>query len=83
MSLTASELGKVLVGSLSIFLLDPEVAMIDWYGHVLISKCMNKHLKYRRLASFLPDLILQLWRKIDRRPGTSTTSWTGNGGLDL
>ena len=30
----------------------------------------------------LPDLILQLWRKIGRRPGTITTSRTGNGGLD-
>ena len=30
----------------------------------------------------LPDFILQPWRKIGRRPGTITTSQTGNGGLD-
>ena len=30
----------------------------------------------------LPDFISQLWRKIGRRPGTNTTSRTGNGGLD-
>ena len=30
----------------------------------------------------LPDFISQPWRKIGRRPGTNTTSWTGNGGLD-
>ena len=30
----------------------------------------------------LPDFISQLWRKIGRRPGTITTSRTGNGGLD-
>ena len=29
----------------------------------------------------LPDFILQPWRKLGRRPGTSTTSRTGNGGL--
>ena len=30
----------------------------------------------------LPDFISQPWRKIGRRPGTITTSRTGNGGLD-
>ena len=30
----------------------------------------------------LPDFISQPWRKIRRRPGTITTSRTGNGGLD-
>ena len=30
----------------------------------------------------LPDFISQPWRKIGRRPGTNTTSRTGNGGLD-
>ena len=30
----------------------------------------------------LPDFISQLWRKIGRRPGTNTTSRTGNGGLN-
>ena len=34
------------------------------------------------VPSPLPDFISQLWRKIGRRPGTSTTSRTGNGGLD-
>ena len=29
----------------------------------------------------LPDFISQPWRKIGRRPGTITTSRTGNGGL--
>ena len=29
----------------------------------------------------LPDFISQQWRKIGRRPGTNTTSRTGNGGL--
>ena len=29
----------------------------------------------------LPDFILQLWRKIGRRPGIKTTSRIGNGGL--
>ena len=31
----------------------------------------------------LPDFISQPWRKIGRRPGTITTSRTGNGGLDF
>ena len=30
----------------------------------------------------LPDFVSQPWRKIGRRPGTNTTSRTGNGGLD-
>ena len=30
----------------------------------------------------IPDLILQLWRKTGRRPGTNATLWTRNGGLD-
>ena len=29
----------------------------------------------------LPDFISQLWRKIGKRPGSKTTSRTGNGGL--
>jgi len=29
----------------------------------------------------LPDFISQPWRKIGRRPGSKTTSRTGNGGL--
>ena len=29
----------------------------------------------------LPDFISQPWRKIGRRPGSKTMSWTGNGGL--
>ena len=29
----------------------------------------------------LPDFISQLWRKIGRRPGSNTTSRTGNGGV--
>ena len=31
----------------------------------------------------LPDFISQPWRKIGRRPGIKTASWTGNGGLGL
>ena len=58
---------------------------------ILNNCCMHTHNVVvaggtHQLASLvprpLPDFISQLWRKIGRRPGTITTSWTGNGGLD-
>ena len=42
--------------------------------------------RLRHVSSLIPrllsDFISQAWRKIMRRPGTNTTSRTGNGGLD-
>ena len=43
--------------------------------------CIDHILVRNQTAVMGPDFISQPWRKIGRRPGTNTTSRTGNGGF--